>query len=199
MARAKKHLLRTKKSYSIGQTFGYFLHRLNGLFFKHCFCGVGRDFRVSGKPKIHGSGKISAGDSFSIVSHIYPVEIFADENAEVNIGNNVFVNEGAIISAQERIDIGDLTIIGGSVLIMDSDYHGIDGKATKTAPIKIGRQVWLCSRAIVLKGVTIGDNSVVAAGSVVARDVPPNTIVAGNPAKVVRSTTGYTLETDLNR
>jgi maltose O-acetyltransferase len=77
------------------------------------------------------------------------------------------------------------------VLIMDSDHHEISPEnrwlsSGEIVPIIIGNNVWLGSRSIILKGVTIGDHSVVGAGAVVTKSVPPKTIVAGNPAKVVR-------------
>ncbi|MBK8992745.1 MAG: acyltransferase [Gammaproteobacteria bacterium] len=73
--------------------------------------------------------------------------------------------------------------------ITDSDWHGIYDRIERNAepaPIRIGNNVWIGDRATVLKGVTIGDNSIVGAGAVVARDVPANVVVAGNPARVVK-------------
>ena len=100
---------------------------------------------------------------------------------------------GAIISSKVKIEIGDSTIIGHQVLMFDTDFHGIDGHETNQEPIIIGKHVWIAARAIILKGVTIGDNAIVAAGSVVTKDVAENTIVAGNPATQIGVTkTGYT-------
>ncbi len=187
--------LQNKENYSLRKISSYYLARLNSFFFKHCFSSLGSNCRVDGRPRIYGSGKIKAGDNLLLRSHI-PLEIFADENSEIHIGNNVDIGFGVVINAQERIDIGDLTMIGNHAVIIDTDYHGIDGNPTRTAPIRIGNHVWICWGAIILKGVTIGDNSIVAAGSVVTKDVPPNTLVAGNPAKVIRATTGWTLKAD---
>jgi maltose O-acetyltransferase len=89
--------------------------------------------------------------------------------------------------AVREITIGDYTLIADYVAIHDTDFHELEpGLPVKTAPISIGRNVWIGRNAIVLSGVTIGANVVVAAGSVVTSDVPANTIVGGSPARVIR-------------
>ena len=77
------------------------------------------------------------------------------------------------------------------MLIRDSDNHTIIGGKEKTAPIKIGNHVWIGARATILKGVKIGDGAVVAAGAVVTRDVPPNTLVGGVPAKIIKENVSW--------
>jgi acetyltransferase-like isoleucine patch superfamily enzyme len=121
------------------------------------------------------------------------------------VGDFTLLN-GAIVMAEERIDIGSHCLISWGVGFADSDFHPlepaqrlIDAQALapffkdrpprpklKTAPVKIGDNVWIGMNAVVLKGVTIGDNSVVAAGAVVTKSVPANVIVAGNPAEIVK-------------
>lgn len=96
-----------------------------------------------------------------------------------------YANTGVSIDCFERITIGRDVAIAKGVVIRDCDSHAIDG-ARDRAPIAIGDHVWLGTGAIVLKGVTIGDGAVVAAGAVVTRDVPPGCVVAGVPARVVR-------------
>jgi len=91
----------------------------------------------------------------------------------------------------KRIDIGDFTIVGDRAIIYDTDWHGLDGREPKTAPVRIGKHVFICARVTVLKGVDVGDFSVIGAGSVVTRSIEKNTIVAGNPAKRIGFTTGY--------
>jgi acetyltransferase-like isoleucine patch superfamily enzyme len=76
----------------------------------------------------------------------------------------VYINGGVIISSKVKIEIGNSTLIGHQVLMFDTDFHGIDGSETKQGPLKIGKHVWIAARAIILKGVTIGDNAIVAAG-----------------------------------
>ena len=99
---------------------------------------------------------------------------------------------GAGLQAAAGITVGDDCILG-SCTIVDTDHHavGIDrrtsGEPPGTAAISIGRNVWVAGMAAVLKGVTIGDDSVVAFGAVVASDVPAGVVVAGNPARVVKN------------
>ena len=115
--------------------------------------------------------------------------------SKIIIGNNVGIS-GSTINATTTITIGDNTIIGSGCLITDTDSHPILAaernlpdwsKYTKSKPIVIGKNVFIGARSIVLKGVTIGDGAVVGAGSVVTKDVPANTIVAGNPARVIKT------------
>ncbi|GAB6050111.1 hypothetical protein JCM16106_09560 [Hydrogenophilus islandicus] len=109
-----------------------------------------------------------------------------DGVAELRIGDRVSIGDRTQIHCGERIEIGEGTLISWDCVIMDRDYHNPDGGPEKTAPVVIGERVWIGCRAIILKGVTLGDGVVVAAGSVVTRSVPPYTLVAGNPARVIR-------------
>ena len=108
-----------------------------------------------------------------------------DRDAELTIGDGTFVNHRTELVAHERVTIGRDCLIAWDVLVLDSDSHSVDG-APHTAPVRIGDRVWIGCRATVLKGVTVGDGAVVAAGSVVVSDVPARSLVAGNPARVVR-------------
>jgi acetyltransferase-like isoleucine patch superfamily enzyme len=107
----------------------------------------------------------------------------------VQIGDCVLMSPGTRISASDEIVIGDGVMIANGVYITDSDWHTIYdrlARAEQPTPVHIGNNVWLGDHATILKNVTIGENSVVAAQAVVTRDVPPNVVVAGNPAKVVK-------------
>ena len=137
---------------------------------------------------------VYAGCSFSI-----------GPNGSCTIGDFTLLN-GALIMAEERIEIGSHCLVSWNVGIADSDFHPlepaqrlIDSQALApffkdrpprpklaTARVKIGDNVWIGMNAVILKGVTIGENSVVAAGAVVTKSVPSNVVVAGNPAQVVR-------------
>ena len=137
---------------------------------------------------------VYAGCSFSI-----------GVNGRCTVGDFTLLN-GALVMAEEKIEIGSHCLISWNVGIADSDFHPldpaqrlIDAQAVapffkdrpprpklKTAPVKISDNVWIGMNATILKGVTIGENSVVAAGSVVTKSVPPNTVVAGNPAVFVK-------------
>lgn len=107
----------------------------------------------------------------------------------VTIGDACLMSPGARISASDEVTLGDGVMMANGAYITDSDWHGLYDRIDRGArvtPVKIGNNVWLGDHAKVLKGVTIGDNSVVAAGAVVTRDVPANVVVAGSPAVVVK-------------
>lgn len=115
--------------------------------------------------------------------------IIIRENASLVLGGRGFLNTNSIIDCYSDIRIGEGTIISSNVTISDSDTHHIfyNGvRNIKTKPIIIGKNVWIARDVIIMKGVTIGDNSIIAAGSVVLKDVPNKCLVGGNPAKVIR-------------
>jgi maltose O-acetyltransferase len=78
-------------------------------------------------------------------------------------------------------------LIGDECVLLDDDYHARQGSERKVAPIRLEDRVWLGTRVIVLRGVTIGEGSVVGAGSVVTRSLPPHSFAAGSPARLIRS------------
>ena len=126
-------------------------------------------------------------------------------NGTCSIGDFTMLN-GALIMAEEHVEIGSHCLISWQVGIADSDFHPLDPQQRRidaealapffgtrpprppipTLPVKIADNVWIGMNATILKGVTIGENSVVAAGAIVTKSVPPNSVVAGNPAVVVR-------------
>lgn len=114
--------------------------------------------------------------------------------ARIILEDGVSLNGTAITARSCTIRIGKGTMIGPNCVITDSDFHALWPAETRLdtpafdrdRDVTIGNHVWLGMRCIVLKGVTIGDGAVIAAGSVVTRDVPPNTVAAGSPAKVVK-------------
>jgi acetyltransferase-like isoleucine patch superfamily enzyme len=164
------------------------------------YCETAQVFRYLRNKK---SGAIVIGNHVSV----YTGCSFAmGENGQCVIGDFTLLN-GALIMAEEKIEIGSHCLISWNVGIADCDFHPlepaqrlIDAQALapfykdrprrpslKTAPVRIADNVWIGMNATILKGVTIGENSVVAAGSVVTKSVPPNSVVAGNPANVVRT------------
>jgi maltose O-acetyltransferase len=111
--------------------------------------------------------------------------------SSVHIADGVWINNNAVIIAERcRISIGKNTLIGTEFTVYDSDFHDLHpdrrlSGVAKTAPVTIGENVFIGSRVSVMKGVTIGDNSVIASGSVVTVAIPRNCIAAGVPARVV--------------
>lgn len=113
------------------------------------------------------------------------VRIYLDRCAEVSIGGGTHINPRTVIYCSERVSIGERCAISWDVQIMDSDHHEVVG-SSPTQPVTIGNHVWIGSRVTIVKGVTISDDAIIAAGSVVTKDVPPKTLVGGNPARIIR-------------
>lgn len=128
------------------------------------------------------------GDGLTVRSRKYNmVEISCAPGGRLRFGNNVFLNQGVRIACSREISIGDNALIGDETVILDNDYHGLANGPAKSAPVRIEADVWLGTRVIVLRGVTIGRGSVVGAGAVVTRSIPPFVFAAGVPAQVIKS------------
>ena len=111
------------------------------------------------------------------------------KSGSITIGDYALLSPGVRINACDEIVLGDSVMMAAGSYITDSDWHEMydrGNRATAVNPVYIGDNVWIGDHAMVLKGVTIGENSVVAAGAVVVKDVPANVVVAGNPAKIVK-------------
>lgn len=114
---------------------------------------------------------------------------YTDFGKNITIGKDVFINSGCHFQDQGGIEIGDGALIGHNVVLatINHDLNPKENRKNHYAAIKIGAHVWIGSNATVLPGVTIGDYAVVAAGAVVARDVPAMTVVGGVPARVLKT------------
>jgi maltose O-acetyltransferase len=152
---------------------------------------IGEEIELNGPVIIRNSGTIEIGDQVILDSKWYkPIYIqLSRPEAKLTIENNAFINFGTEISLVKEVFIGAYSMISIDCLIYDTDWHSLDGldRDVPVAATRIGRGVWLGARVIVMKGVTIGDNTVVAANSVVTQDLPNNVLAGGNPAKVIRS------------
>jgi acetyltransferase-like isoleucine patch superfamily enzyme len=162
----------------------------------------GRGWRLYGLPIIqkHRGSVMSFGPGLQLRSSVrsnplgpnHPVMLATCvAGACLEVGANFAMTGGALCAAQ-RIVIGNHVSIGANTTIVDTDFHPLEvqarrlDEAGRSAPVVIEDDVFIGMNSLVLKGVTVGRGSVIGAGSVVTRDVPPGVIVAGNPAKVVR-------------
>ncbi len=165
---------------------------------------VGFDWKSIGHPSISVSvgGRMQIGTHFKMNNRnngnplsFHPCSFWVGSSASLNIGNNVGISQTAIIT-HSQITIGNNVKIGSGCLVVDTDFHSLNPKLrmddkkdrenVKSVPVKICDNVFVGARSIVLKGVVIGENSIIGAGSVVTRSIPPNEIWAGNPAKFIR-------------
>ena len=161
--------------------------------------------RVSGKPVLYhplllrGEGSIKFGSNVQngvigtayYYSHYNLMEARYPET-EISIGNNVVFNNGVSIVSVSKVTIDDNVMIGNNTSFIDSDGHNLDPSLrdegeVKVAPIHIRNNVMIYHSCVILKGVTIGEYSVIGTGSVVTKDIPANVYAAGNPAKVIRN------------
>lgn len=114
---------------------------------------------------------------------------WSDHGRQLRVGPRVFINHGCTLNDLGGIEIGEATMIGPNVQLISSG-HPVEPSerraAVVVAGIRIGRGVWIGAGATVLQGVEVGDDAVIAAGAVVTRDVPPATLVAGVPARVIK-------------
>lgn len=115
---------------------------------------------------------------------------YTSGGTEISIGHNVFINQNCTFYDLGGINIADNVMIGPNVSIITSSHpieYSKRRSITVGKPIVIEKNVWIAANAIIIGGVTIGENSVVAAGSIVTKDIPPNSFAGGNPAKIIRS------------
>ena len=124
-------------------------------------------------------------DSTSFLSP--PLQI--DYANRIEIGKHVFINNNFICMSHGYVTIEDGVMIAPRVTLLTANHNLYNHRILKCKPIRICKNAWIGSGAIILAGVTIGENAVVGAGAVVTKDVAPNTVVGGNPAKVIKTLT----------
>lgn len=152
-------------------------------------------------------------DSFSLISSVGPTKIIKknglikvgkrtrlwpqvklscvgnskEAKAEILIGQFCSIGDNTQIHSGSRVSIGNRVLISWDVDIIGTDYHAPGGGAPQPEDIVIEDNVWIGCKVIILKGVTVGQGSIIAAGSIVTKDVPPRTLVAGNPAREIKT------------
>lgn len=151
----------------------------------------------SAKVKIGAQVVFRSGARSNLIGINRPCIISVHPNGVLAIGKRCGFS-GTVIGCFEKITIEDDVRCGANTTITDSDWHLGDPRSGKPSPVHIHRNVWLGAGVMVLKGVSIGENSVIGAGSVVTRSIPANVVATGNPCKVIKSIvqlTDYSLKT----
>lgn len=193
---------------------GPFYHLYNKIQIKLLGGKLGRNTIIANKLyyRVPRGAHVEIGNNFTFTSggcyntlarNIKGCIFLQNRKAELIIGNNVGISSSTLW-VTNHVEIGDFTNIGADCMILDTDCHSlnwhfrgkrggrdeqgrsIDQLHTKTAPVKIGCDVMIGARCIILKGVTIGDRAVIGAGSIVSKDIPADCIAAGNPCRVIK-------------
>lgn len=143
---------------------------------------------VRGELQLEGPRQgVRIGRRFRVRARQFPVQIVVRPGGSLVVGDEVFINHGANILASLEVRIESFVKIADLVVIRDTDSHPVaPNDEVRSAPVLLQRNCWIGRSATIMPGVTIGEHAVVAAGAVVIDDVPPRTVVAGVPARVVR-------------
>ena len=139
-------------------------------------------------PEIHGTGQIRFGKNIDLYRDLY---LETQEQGNIVMGDEVVLSRGVHIVSYASIQIGTGTMIGEYTSVRDANHNIVQDSLIRyaghtSAPIVIGSNVWIGRGVTILSGITIGDNAVIGANAVVTKDVPPNTLVAGVPARFIK-------------
>ena len=148
----------------------------------------GRLPNIRGKVKFHIRGEAVFGERFTALGDPLAVRIAVADGARLTIGDHVAMNCGISMDVRHEVRIGSKVMIAPNVTIVDDNRHELEPGAPLTSgPVIIGDNVWIAGNCTILSGVTIGSGSVIAGHSVVTRDIPPNSLAGGSPARVIKS------------
>lgn len=188
-----------KITFSYSWLVSYLKFKLNRVLFSSDFTAMGVpivNVNLSGTFVIGKNFSFHSGKYYNMIGRQQPCYFIVQKGGRLVIGDNVGMSCAALVCAN-NITIGDDVQIGGGVVIYDTDFHSLDvvertsipeivGNVS-TSPVEVKKGAFIGAHSIILKGVTIGENSIVGAGSVVTKSVPDNQIWAGNPAKFIRN------------
>jgi len=154
---------------------------------------VGKKSRVGAGARFRLPRRMILGSNVEIEHGVF-VKI-VDDKAVLEIGNYTFVATGCVMHVAQSVTIGAHSVIGAHVVISDHSHiarrgQRADEQGIRSAPVRIGNDVTIYPQSVITAGVTIGDGGIVSACSLVRKDVPPNTIVAGVPARIIGERTG---------
>lgn len=160
---------------------------MRGFLYRPRFLKCGKLLRVdSGVILKKKNAEILVGNKVFLHRHVKLSAWGTDQKAKISIGDRTYIGDRTEIHAGAHVSIGNDTVIAWDVCIMDRDYHKLNADMEVYKPVTIGNHVWIGCHSIILKGITVGDGAVVAAGSVVTHDVPPGALVGGNPARIIK-------------
>jgi acetyltransferase-like isoleucine patch superfamily enzyme len=152
---------------------------------------MGGMVRLWGRAIVHNQGEMILGPGVRMVGTMTPVELVTGPEGRLEIGAGTFINYGTSIAARLSVTIGSSCSIGPYVNIIDNQFHCVEpdrrNQMPDSKPVLLEDNVWLGGRVMVLPGVTIGRDSVVGAGSVVTKSIPPRTLAAGVPARILKT------------
>ena len=168
--------------------------------FKSKCVRVGENFRIvrgklQGIPYISGNLFIEIGDNVTLHSVITFAANKVFDRPTLSIGNNTYLGSRVSISVAKDVTIGNYCHLADDIIVRDNDGHPVDYRERRlnkpvqkqdVKPVRIGNDVWIGSKSVILKGVTIGDGAIIGSGSIVTRSIPKFTVAAGNPARVIR-------------
>lgn len=169
--------------------------------FKSQCVKVGKRFRIirgtiQGMPYLNGRLNIEIGDNVTFHSVITFAGNKIYDNPVLRVGDSTYIGSRVSIAVAREVVIGKHCYLADNIIVRDNDGHPVDYLLRRknepvskeaVASVRIGDDVWIGSGSLILKGVSIGDRSIIAAHSVVTKDVPQDTLVGGNPAKIIRS------------
>ena len=152
---------------------------------------VGTRVRLRGRPAVTNRGRMVIGERVQLISTIATLELVAEEGGLLEIGPRSLVNFGCSLVASKLVSIGPRCHIGPYTMMLDNDFHRVEPERRlerpESKPIIVEENVWIGARVILISGVTVGKDACIGAGSVVTSDIPPRTLAAGVPARVIRA------------
>jgi galactoside O-acetyltransferase len=177
----KEYLIKIIKSNPL-EAIPIFFASLKTIQYRYIFRCIGRKTIVGKGAEIFNFSNVKIGSHCLVQDHTY---IRAGFQGYIVIGNYCAINSFVKIFGHGGVEIGDHTQLGPGCLVTTTSHNYREDLEAEFKKVTIGRLVWIGAYSIILPGVTIGDNSVIGAGSIVTKDIPTNSIAVGNPARVI--------------